>query len=250
MKQNQFPDQVSYSAWAAQGVLGGSNNRSFQQIIEDEKKNRNIIEIKLIKSESDCEESSIRHLTYDELGESIFDVLKVIPSECIAFDYNTSRFDIKQIQLKPNVDADKFVTVTPVSFKGYNVTVSKQLNNVTRVTFKNVPLNVPHQEILHLCRTYGTPCENKVHYETLTNPKNKGMLRPTRFLDMQFSQGMSMMNYYWLEGPLSGDQGRRVLVLHNGQVAQCSHCLKRAGEGGCPAGGNGKACKLLDTPGS
>ena len=70
----------------------------------------------------------------------------------------------------------------------------------------------------------------------------------TRFVDMQFNQGMNMMNYYWLEGPLSGDQGRRVLVLHNGQVPQCSNCLKRAGPGGCPAGGNGKACTLLKTP--
>ena len=65
---------------------------------------------------------------------------------------------------------------------------------------------------------------------------------------MEFNQGMNMMNYYWLEGPLSGDQGRRVLVLHNGQVPQCSNCLKRAGQGGCPAGGNGKACNLLKTP--
>ena len=56
-----------------------------------------------------------------------------------------------------------------------------------------------------------------------------------------------MMNYYWKEGHLSGDQGRRILVLHNGQVSQCSHCLRRAGQG-CPAGGNGKACRQMDVP--
>ena len=70
----------------------------------------------------------------------------------------------------------------------------------------------------------------------------------TRFVDMQFNQGMNMMNYYWMEGPLSGDQGKRVLVLHNGHIPQCSHCLRRAGNGGCPAGSNGKACNLLKTP--
>ena len=59
---------------------------------------------------------------------------------------------------------------------------------------------------------------------------------------MEMKKGASMMNYYWLEGPLSGDQGRRVLVLHNGQMSQCSHCLRKSGKGGCPAGGNGKAC--------
>ena len=47
---------------------------------------------------------------------------------------------------------------------------------------------------------------------------------------------------------MSGDQGRRVLVLHNGQTSQCSHCLKKAGPGGCPAGGNGRACNTMGTP--
>ena len=67
-------------------------------------------------------------------------------------------------------------------------------------------------------------------------------------VDMELSKGCSMLNYYWMEGPLSGDQGRRVLVLHNGQVSQCSHCLRRGGPGGCPAGGNGKACHVMGSP--
>ena len=51
-----------------------------------------------------------------------------------------------------------------------------------------------------------------------------------------------------MEGPLSGDHGRRILVLHNGQTSQCSHCLRKAGPGGCPAGGNGKACDKMKIP--
>ena len=70
----------------------------------------------------------------------------------------------------------------------------------------------------------------------------------TRFVDMELSKGACMNNYYWLEGPLSGDHGRRILVLHNGQASQCSHCLRKAGPGGCPAGGNGKACDKMNTP--
>ena len=85
-------------------------------------------------------------------------------------------------------------------------------------------------------------------YESMNNSRNKGMQGSTRFVDMQFNQGMNMMNYYWMEGSLSGDQGKRVLVLHNGHIPQCSHCLRRAGNGGCPAGSNGKACNLLKTP--
>ena len=49
-----------------------------------------------------------------------------------------------------------------------------------------------------------------------------------------------------MEGPLSGDQGCRITVLHNGQVQQCSHCLMRANF--CPGGGNGRACERLKTP--
>ena len=247
--EHSNPGQVSgHSAWAGAGALGGAslNNRTFEQIIEDEKKTRNIIEIHLTRNPA--EETQPRALTFDDLGELIFDVIKINPDDCVTFDYNTGRFDTKHIQLKPSIQADQFVTTSPILFKGHFVSVNKQLNNITRVTFKNVPLNVPNEEILHLCNSYGKPLDNKVYFETLTNSRNKGMRGSTRYVDMELSKGSCMMNYYWLEGPLSGDQGRRVLVLHNGQATQCSHCLKKAGPGGCQAGGNGKACNLMGTP--
>ena len=50
-----------------------------------------------------------------------------------------------------------------------------------------------------------------------------------------------------MEGPLPGDVGKRVVVLHNGQATQCSHCLLRAGYG-CSAMGMGRACKMAGTP--
>ena len=253
INDNQLPGQISgISAWAGTGVSGGMNSgRTFQQIIEDEKKKRNILEIKLQKlkliTDSEGDENYTRSLTYDDLGELIFDVIKINPDDCIAFDFNTGRYDIKQIQLKPSVWADKFVTGSPIEFKDHLVSVSKQLTNTTRVTFKNVPLTVPDEEILHLCRSYGTPRDNIVHSEILTNERNRGMRGSTRFVDMELNKGRCMMNYYWMEGPLQGDQGRRILVLHNGQTAQCSHCLRLAGSG-CSAGGNGKACRLLNKP--
>ena len=58
--------------------------------------------------------------------------------------------------------------------------------------------------------------------------------------------GYQFENFYWMEGPLAGDTGCRITVLHNGQVQQCSHCLKRANL--CPGGGNGKSCESLKTP--
>ena len=59
--------------------------------------------------------------------------------------------------------------------------------------------------------------------------------------------GASMFNFYWMEGPLAGDEGSRVTVLHAGQVQQCSNCLKLA-TSGCPGKGNGKACVATGTP--
>ena len=184
------PGQVSgHSAWAGVGALGVANTRTFEQIIEQEKKNRNIIEIHLTKDPEKIQQNPQRPLTFDELGELIFDVIKINPEDCITFDYDTGRFDTKHIQLKPSIQADQFVTTNPIQFKGHLVSVCKQLNNITRVTFKNVPLNVPNEEILQLCNSYGKPLDNKVYFETLTNQRNKGMRGSTRFVDIELKKG-------------------------------------------------------------
>ena len=98
---NQLPGQISgISAWAGTGVSGGMNSgRTFQQIIEDEKKKRNILEIKLQKlkliTDSEGDENYARSLTYDDLGELIFDVIKiwyVKRKKGAQFDYHAQEF--------------------------------------------------------------------------------------------------------------------------------------------------------------
>ena len=79
------------------------------------------------------------------------------------------------------------------------------------------------------------------------NAKNKGMMGSTRWVEMELKPGVFMNNFYWLEGPLQGDTGSRITVLHSGQDQQCSHCL-RTGRVGCRALGNGKACEQLKSP--
>ena len=73
------------------------------------------------------------------------------------------------------------------------------------------------------------------------------MLGGTRFVEMEMFKGTSMNNFYWMEGPLPGDTGSRITVLHGGQIQQCSNCLKVATQG-CPGQGNGKACAALKVP--
>ena len=185
-----------------------------------------------------------RNLTFDEISEFLFDILKISPSDCLRFNYVTGRYDTKEVMFKPGVDISPYIGF--FEFMEHEITTRKQRSNVTKVTFKNVPLNVPDDEIIHLCGTYGKPLDYIVHYEKLNNLRNKGMLGGTRYVEVELFPGASFNNFYWLEGPLPGDIGNRVTVLHPGQTQQCSHCLKLA-TSGCPSKGNGKACEALGT---
>ena len=221
---------------------GPTNMRSFAQILEQEKKDRNILELRINKIRTDeALPPTFTNMSAEEIGELLFDVLHLNPSHCLAYDYNTGRNDTKQVKLKPGIPVADILAQSPLEFKGYKVVVSQQRLNITRVTFKNVPLNVPDEEIIHLCMSYGRPVENKVQYEVLRNSRNKGHTGSTRFVDMELNEDSSFNNYYWMEGPFPGDQGRRVLVLHSGQAQQCSNCLEVGPN--CPAAGNGKLCK-------
>jgi hypothetical protein len=59
----------------------------------------------------------------------------------------------------------------------------KQMNNVTKWSFRNVPFNVPDEEIIQLCRCYGSPVRNKVNYEKMFNSRNRGMMGSTRWVE-------------------------------------------------------------------
>ena len=52
-----------------------------------------------------------------------------------------------------------------------------------------------------------------------------------------------LFNFYWMEGPMPGDPGRRIKVFHQGQAQQCSNCFKTANSG-CKGAGNGRACLM------
>ena len=151
------------------------------------------------------------------------------------------------MKFKPNINTSQFLRIEPITFKEHTITVKKQRQNIIRVTFKNVPLNVPDEEILTLCAAYGKAVDSCVQYERLNNIKGRGLTGSTRYVDMELESGQTFENFYWMEGPLQGDVGKRIVVLHTGQATQCSHCLRRAGAG-CPAMGIGKACHRMGTP--
>ena len=247
-KTNQ---SVSNSMTPAAGGDGVDNTnrrlRTFAEILNDDQQHRNILEVKLFRTSETLVSGEIvkpKTLNEADISEFLFDVMQLKMDDCQAIGLRTQRYDTKEIKLKKGVDPTPYLTTYPKLFKGHEISVQKQMNNLTRVSFKNVPFNIPDEEILHLCVRYGEPLRNQVFYEKPSR-LTRGVAGSTRYVQMKLNPGAMFENFYWMEGPLSGDAGCRITVLHNGQVQQCSHCLRRANI--CPGGGNGKACESMKT---
>ena len=142
--------------------LGGSSEAvklsTYEQIIAEEKENRNILEIKITRLQIDENRvmKPAKPLSADDVSVLIFDMIGVNPQECLGVALYTNRFDTKEVNMKPGVDATPYLTKDgPLSFKNHEIVVISQTANVTKVTFMNVPFNIPDEDILNLCRCYG-----------------------------------------------------------------------------------------------
>ena len=216
--------------------------RTFEEILADEKNNRNILTVKMTKIVKyvDGKEDRPPSLNMEDVGELLFDIVKLDVNDCIGLSLSTQRYDTKAIKLKSNVDPAKYTTQTPLEFKGHLIVITKEVMGSIKVTFRDVP----DEELINLCEVYGVPLNNHVHYEQM--PKAyRGLRGPNRSVNIKMTPGKQFENFYWMEGPLEEDRGCRITVLHSGQEQQCSHCLRRSN---CPAKGNGRACQSLNTP--
>ena len=156
-------------------ALGGSSGdsphlRKYAEIIATQKSQRNVLEMKIKKTNplnAGHDSLPTKSLNFDDISELIFEFINIKFEECIGVDYFTGRYDTKEIMLKPGVDTSGYITTAPIIYKEHEITVKKMLNDVTKVTFKNVPMYVPDEEILHLCWIYGTVVDNKVYWEQL-----------------------------------------------------------------------------------
>ena len=237
------------AAQAASGTVPGG--RTWQQICNEAREKRNIMEIQinLKKTEDNTQPKAISN---DQLSDFIFKVLKVKVDDAIGLDYS-GWHGHKEVELKHGVDLTPFLhTETPIKYLEYEIFVKKQeTHSATKVLFRNVPLNVPDEELINLCLCYGQPT-SKVKRERCTNQNDIGKLGSNRTVDVVLNAGASFENYFWMEGPLPFDQGRRVTVTLQGQQQQCSNCFSYSKpkygiseDYSCPANGNGKACKEM-----
>ena len=211
--------------------------RPFAEILNEEKLHRNNLDVKLVRTNETLENGEtvkVKTLNEVDLSEFFFDVINLKVDDCLGIALPTERYDTKCIKLKKGVDPTPYLRIQPVLFKGHEITIMKQLNNLTKVTMKNMPdekiihlCKVPDEEMIHLFKVYGEPIKNKVHYEHPTR-NTRGVSGSTRYVEMKMTPGMQFENFYWIEGPLNDDQGCIITVLHAGQVQQCNWCLRRA----------------------
>ena len=167
----------------------------------------------------------------------------VKPEDCVLFNYSFSNFSNKEVGFKPAVDLSPFLG--NFKFKGHTTITKRQTSRSVRVSFKNVPLNVPDQELLNIIECYGEATDAMVSYHPSTNPKARGIVNAnTRHIEMILSE-KKMPNFFWLEGPLPGDSSSRVTATYPGQTPQCYNCLRIGNL--CPAEGKGKLCVELKT---
>ena len=136
---------------------------------------------KIVTEDQNRESIKPRSLTFEELGEFLFDILGINPEDCLAVNFNTGRYDQREIKFKPGINTSSYLRLDPVSFKDHSIKVTRQSQNITRVTFKNVPLNVPDEEILNLCRCYGRLVDKTVNYKALDIKKMSNLTGGTCF---------------------------------------------------------------------
>ena len=120
--------------------------RNFAEILNEEMHYRNILEVKLVRLSflnDQGEHVKAKILSDIDLSEFFFDVLGLKVEDCLGIALRTHRYDTKEIKLKKNVDPSPYINEVPIVFKGHEFTIRKQMNNLTRVTFKNVPFNIP-----------------------------------------------------------------------------------------------------------
>ena len=102
------------------------------------------------------------------MSDLIFNTLKIPAECCIELDMQTGRYEKKELLVTPNTDLiNALTTDTPKIYRQHKVRVTVISNLATKVTFKGVPISVPNEENLHLCRHYGKLVDGVVHRQTI-----------------------------------------------------------------------------------
>ena len=129
----------------------------------------------------------------EDVSVLLFDVIKLKPEQMFGVALYTSRYDTKEAKFKPGVDTSPYLTKdSRIYFKDHEVTVTAQTANIMKVTFKNVPFNIPDEELINLCQCYGDLTDNVVHYEKPTR-NSRGVMGSARYADIKLTPGKQLL---------------------------------------------------------
>ena len=253
-RQQQDPHpltQMRHASYAGAAGAAASNaeREAYRALAEATKDKRNLLILKTPKLPTDSGPRK-KLLEQVDWAELIFDMCEIKPDDVVGIDFQAGGFNAAEIQLKDEVDPSQYTGIAK-EFKGMAFNISMSQEHSTRITFKNVPLSVPDQELLHLVKAYGGKLENEVvehAKEQVSSPKgiNLEVMGTTRFIHATLPPNKRLKSFYWLQGPLPKDPLRRIIAEHAGQVGrQCGHCLRGSADPVNPCQFNGKtsACK-------
>ena len=137
-------------AWAKARSNG---DRPYHQIMSDATPSTANIILK-INLESISPDRRLINISDSQLGDFIFNELKFPIEDVLRLGFSTGRNDTKEILVKFSADLTNITTdhLNPPHhrYKDYKISISTLDDKTTKVTFINVPLSVPDEEIRHL----------------------------------------------------------------------------------------------------
>ena len=188
------PDQTF--AGAVQTASRVPAGRSWQQIFQDARDNRNIIELHITRIQQAEQAPQSKPLNHDDLSDFLFKILKIKRGDIVGIDYSGSGYGHREVELKAGVDPDPFIRTAAETYMNHKISVKKEMKKTTtKVLFRNVPLNVPDEEIINLAMCYGS-VEGWVSREKLNNAKDRGMNGSNRTVEVNLNEGASFENYF------------------------------------------------------
>ena len=210
------------SAWAGARTQAGVPHiqRPYHQnIFETSSSTSNIIlQIRLFKLITP--EKKPLNISDSQLGEFLFESLKIPIAQCLALDFLTGRYDLREILVRSDTDLTIVLTYDSLfTFKDHKISISIISNQSTRVTFKEVPLSVPNDELLYLSSLHGVIKDGIVHNTTVRLGGKTRVTMPSsnRWIEVRLTPSKPLRNYYWMTGPGQGEARRRVTVLQPNQ---------------------------------
>ena len=116
--------------------------------------------------------------------------LRINSSTCLELVLKTGIYDTRELLFQAGTDLTGILSNgVPHIFKEIPAIVLSKL--ATRVTFKGVPTGVPDEELLHVCKLYGTLVDGRVHREMMRLGSNNRytISSSTRWVDVKLHQG-------------------------------------------------------------